>query len=86
MGRIQQLVPFVVSLSNHEWIVSASDYRSQRRSVQDVVNIDNLFSSVDDIENSPITDGIFAEIRKIGSDRFVAEVVDVRGDPLGLVK
>jgi len=50
------------------------------------VDIDELFRAVDRIENSPFPYGILAEFRKVVRDRFMAQVVDIGSQPLGLVE
>ena len=52
----------------------------------DAVNIDQVIFPVDGVENSPVLDRIFGKARQVRRDRFVAQVIDVGGDPFGLIQ
>ncbi|CUS34906.1 hypothetical protein COMA2_190096 [Candidatus Nitrospira nitrificans] len=53
---------------------------------QDRVDVDELFRSVDRVENPPFPHGILAESRKVVCNGFMAQVVDIGCQPLGLVE
>lgn len=50
------------------------------------MDIDELFHAVDRIENPPFPYGILAESRKVVRDQFMAQIVDIGSQPLGLVE
>ena len=52
----------------------------------DAVNIDEVILPVDGVEDSPVFDRIFGKAWQVRRDRFVAQVIDVGGDPFGLVQ
>jgi len=54
--------------------------------MMDVVNVHELFDPVDRIKNAPIADGVFMDPGQVGSDRLMAQVIDVGGQPLRLVE
>lgn len=43
-------------------------------------------AAVDRVEDPPVTHRIFVQVRQIGRDRFMTEVVHVRRDPFGLLE
>lgn len=51
--------------------------------VYDGMNVDELFGPIDKIEYAPIAHGVFVQSRQVGRKAFVAEIIDVGGDPLG---
>lgn len=51
--------------------------------VYDGMNVDELFGPIDNIEYAPIAHGVFVQSRQVGRKAFVAEIIDVGGDPLG---
>lgn len=51
-----------------------------------MVNIYQVILSIDGVEDPPIFDGIFEEACQVRRDGFVAQVLDVRGEPFGLVE
>ena len=53
---------------------------------QNGVDVDELFRAVDRIKNPPVPHGILAESRKVVRDGFMAQVVDIGGQPLALVE
>ena len=52
----------------------------------EAVNIDQVVVPVNGVENSPVLDRIFGKARQVRCDRFVAQVINVGGDPFGLVQ
>lgn len=50
------------------------------------MDIHELFGPIERIEDPPFTHRIFAQIRQIRRDRFVAQVFHVRHNPLRLLK
>ena len=50
------------------------------------MDIDELFRAINRIENPPFPNGILAESRKVVRNRFMAQVVDIGSQPLGLVE
>lgn len=50
------------------------------------MDVDELLCAVNRIENSPFPYGILAEPRKVVRNGFMAQVVDIGGQPLGLVE
>jgi len=62
-------------------------YSGAKRTLgHDRVDIDELFRAVNRIENPPFPYGILAESRKVVRNRFMAQVVDIGSQPLGLVE
>lgn len=51
-----------------------------------MVNVDQVILAIDGIKNPPIFDGIFEEACQVRRDGFVAQVLDVRGEPFGLIE
>ncbi len=52
----------------------------------EAVNVDQVIVSVNGVENSPVLDRIFGKARQVRCNRFVAQVIDIGGDPFGLVQ
>lgn len=50
------------------------------------MDVDELFRVVDRIENPPFSHGILADSRKVVRNGFMAQVVDIGGQPLRLVE
>lgn len=50
------------------------------------MDVDNLLCAVDGVEDSPVADGIFAEIGQVLGNRLMAEIFNVRRHPLCLVE
>lgn len=51
-----------------------------------MVNIHQVIVSINGVKNPPIFDGVFEEACQVRRDRFVAQVLDVRGEPFGLIE
>ena len=52
----------------------------------DAMNIDQVLVPVNGVENSPALDRRFGKAWEVRRDGFVAQVIDVGGDPFGLVQ
>lgn len=50
------------------------------------MDVDELFCAVDGIEDPPVSHGVLAESRQVVRNRFMAQVVDIGGQPLALVE
>ncbi len=50
------------------------------------MDVDELFCAVDGIEDPPVSHGVLAESRQVVRNRFMAQVVEIGGQPLALVE
>lgn len=50
------------------------------------MDFNHAFGSIERIENAPVPDGVFAYVGQLLHERFVAEVLNVGGQPFRLVK
>jgi len=54
--------------------------------MHDGMNANELLGSIDHIEDAPIAHGVFVQWCQVARKAFMAEILDVGGDPLGLFK
>lgn len=54
--------------------------------MEDMVNVHHLLRLIDGIEDPPFADRVLAQVGQIRADRLMPQIIDVGGDPLGLVE